>query len=132
MKTLIASAMTILVIVSCDSSSTKKASEEIPSKDNSRELIGKWVQPIPGQESQLQGFKLKTDNSAESINTNTMKYEKWKLSKDTLFLYGHTKGVAEQSSFTDTLLIKNISDSELVISYKGSSTGDEQTYHKEK
>lgn len=132
MKTLLASAMTILVIVSCDSSSIKKASEKIPYKNNSQELVGKWVQPIPGQESQLQGFELKTGNSAESINTNTIKYEKWKLSKDTLFLSGHTEGVAEQSFFTDTLLIKNISDSELVISYKGSSAGDEQTYHKEK
>jgi|SRR5690606_21069814 len=132
MKTLIASAMTILVIVSCDSSSTKKASEEIPSKDNSRELIGKWVQPIPGQESRLQGFNLKTDNSVESINTNTIKYEKWKLSEDTLFLSGYTIGVAEQSSFTDTLLIKKISNSELTISYIGGSKEDEQTYHKEK
>ena len=60
MKTLLASAMTILVIVSCDSSSIKKASEKIPYKNNSQELVGKWVQPIPGQESQLQGFELKT------------------------------------------------------------------------
>ena len=132
MKTLLASAMAILMIASCNQTSNTNTSEKQDSPDNSQKLVGRWLQPIPGQENQQQGFELKTDHSAESVNTNTMKYEKWKLSKDTLLLWGHTEGVAEQSSFTDTLLIKKISESELVTSYKGGSKEDEQTYHKEK
>lgn len=132
MKTLLATIVTSLLIISCDSSSKKNTFEKIESEGDEPKISGKWTQPIPGQENERQGFELKNDYSAISINTNTMKYQSWKRLKDTLFLSGYTQGVAEQSSFTDTLLIKKLSDSKLIFSYKGGLKEDEQTYNREK
>lgn len=128
MRVLLISLVAISLLVSCNSS-TKKDLSKI---DIQSEIIGKWIQPIPGQKDQQQGFELKTDNSAKAINIHTLKYDKWKLSKDTLFLSGHTVGVAELSSFTDTLLVTNLSDSKLILLYKGDVESNKQVYHRAK
>ncbi|MEJ5049318.1 lipocalin family protein [Chryseobacterium culicis] len=98
------------------------------------DLIGKWVQPIPGQESEKQGFELRNDGMAASINMHTLLYDQWKVSHDTLFLWYHTEGVRQVSSDIDTLLIKKLDDKSLtILSVVGNSgANDEQTYSKEK
>src|SRR5690242_15836414 len=47
-------------------------------------LIGKWLRPVPGRDKETQGFDLRKDGSAHSINMYTLVYEKWTLSNDTL------------------------------------------------
>ena len=45
-------------------------------------ITGQWVQPIPGMEQQMQGFKLKKGGEASSINMATLLYEKWEKEQE--------------------------------------------------
>ena len=81
-------------------------------------IIGKWVQPIPGQEGQQQGVQLNSDGSASSINIHTLIYEKWQLKGDTLLLTYHTQGVRTTGSDVDTVLLHNLTDSTLTLAKK--------------
>jgi len=121
-----------IVLSSCNFPSKNPVSEDVSVVDGEKELNGKWLQPIPGQEDKSQGFELNNDKTASTINTNTMEYEKWKSSKDTLYIWGHTIGVKKTSAFVDTLIIKSLSDSELVISRLGSVDEDQEIFHKAK
>lgn len=80
-------------------------------------LTGKWLRPVPGRDKEMQGFDLRKDGSAHSINMYTLVYEKWALSKDTLLLWNHTEGVHEKDSAAtvDTTIIKDLTDTTLVI-----------------
>ncbi|SHK08635.1 lipocalin family protein [Epilithonimonas mollis] len=134
MKKALTLLMSVLLIISCNSPSEKTSKAELKTQTSAvdKRLYGKWVQPIPGQEENKQGFELNDNQTAHSININTMEYEKWLSSKDTLFIWGHTTGVRETSSFVDTLLIKKLSDSQLVISRLGNIEGDQEIYQKTK
>lgn len=81
------------------------------------QLIGKWLRPVQGRGKETQGFDLRKDGSAHSINMYTLVYEKWALSKDTLLLWNHTEGVHQKDSAAtiDTALIKGLTDTTLVI-----------------
>ncbi|WPO92854.1 lipocalin family protein [Chryseobacterium sp. HR92] len=110
------------VLASCNPSTQNKnlkESTETSSDPNSQKtkLIGKWLQPIPGQEKEKQGFELNENGVAASVNIHTLLYDKWKVSDDTLFLWYHTAGVRQVSNDIDTLLIKKLSDDQLIISY---------------
>ncbi|WP_322545198.1 lipocalin family protein [Elizabethkingia miricola] len=126
--------MPVLLMIACNYPS-KNISKDDVIKDSlgyDKKLLGKWVQPIPGQEETKQGFELDDNKTAHSININTMEYEKWTFSKDTLFIWGHTTGLRETSSFVDTLLVKKLSESELVVSRLGIIEGDQEIYRKTK
>jgi hypothetical protein len=43
-------------------------------------VIGSWVEPVPGRPDQRQGFILYGDGSARSINMATLLYKGWKIS----------------------------------------------------
>ena len=45
-------------------------------------LAGEWIQPVPGMPQMTQGFTLKEDGSASSVNMATLKYESWKEEKN--------------------------------------------------
>lgn len=81
---------------------------------DSTAIFGKWTQPVQGIDSISQGFQLKKNGTASSINMETLKYDKWKLFKDTLLLWSHSVGVANRSATIDTLLIKTLNDTVLV------------------
>ncbi len=97
------------------------------------ELVGKWIQPIPGRENEKQGIELHDNGVATSINMHSLLYEQWEISHDTLFLWYHTQGVRQVSSDLDTLLIKQLDNKSLtILSLAGNSTSNtEQTYNKE-
>ncbi|NLR82961.1 lipocalin family protein [Chitinophaga eiseniae] len=78
-------------------------------------LVGKWVQPIPGQEPAQQGFQLDTGGIARSINMHTLLYDKWELRGDTLIMWNHTTGVKSAGPGIDTTIIKQLTDSTLVL-----------------
>lgn len=40
-------------------------------------IEGKWTEPVPDMENQMQGIELKEDGKASSINMATLQYEKW-------------------------------------------------------
>ncbi len=81
---------------------------------DSTAIFGKWTQPVQGIDSIFQGFQLKKNGTASSINMETLKYDKWKLLKDTLLLWSHSEGVANRTATIDTLLVKTLNDTVLV------------------
>lgn len=81
---------------------------------DSTAILGKWTQPVQGIDSIFQGFQLKKNGTASSINMETLKYDKWKLFKDTLLLWSHSEGVANRTATIDTLLVKTLNDTVLV------------------
>ncbi|HEY8917290.1 MAG TPA: lipocalin family protein [Chitinophaga sp.] len=97
------------------------------------QLIGKWLQPVPGLDKQKQGFDLRKDSVARSLNMYTLVYEKWALVKDTLLLWNHTEGVEKQDSAAtiDTVLIKELTDSTLVLFPVKAAEGYLEKYEKE-
>lgn len=81
------------------------------------QLIGRWLQPVPGVDKATQGFQLKKKGAITSINTYSMVYDKWSVSHDTLLLWSHAEGMQQKDSaaIIDTTLIKALTDSTLVL-----------------
>lgn len=67
-------------------------------------LYGSWLEPVPGQEDQFQGFTLNEDGTASSINMATLKYHNWRLDVQKLILsfesIGSGVSFSDQMSFT--------------------------------
>ncbi|GEP95068.1 lipocalin-like domain-containing protein [Chitinophaga cymbidii] len=78
-------------------------------------LPGRWMQPVPGIDSILQGMDLRKNGKAVSINMHTLLYDKWKLAHDTLILWSHAEGVENPAPAIDTMLVKTLNDSVLVL-----------------
>ena len=78
-------------------------------------LIGMWIQPVAGLDKEMQGFQLRKNGTARSINMYTLVYEKWRLTHDTLLLWNHSEGVKDTSTIVDTTIIKELSDTTLVL-----------------
>lgn len=84
-------------------------------------IEGEWVEPVPGMADQVQGVNLEKSGKASSINMATLQYEKWERNGDDLILSGKSIGNHETISFSDTLKIEKLTDSELCLR-KGSWT----------
>ncbi|KAA2244881.1 lipocalin family protein [Chitinophaga agrisoli] len=97
------------------------------------QLLGKWLQPVPGLDKEKQGFDLRKDSVARSINMYTLVYEKWALVKDTLLLWNHTEGVHDKDSAAtiDTTIIKTLTDSTLVLFPVKAAEGYLEQYEKD-
>jgi len=123
------------ILVACASPKKETAEVTLNTTPNVKaELVGKWIQPIPGQESEKQGIEFSDNGTAASINMYTLLYEQWKVSHDTLFLWYHTDGVREVSSDIDTFLIKKLDNKSLtLLPLVGNSNSNiVQNYNKEK
>lgn len=83
------------------------------------QLKGSWVAPINGMPEQREGFELKDNGLASSINMATLVYEKWETIKldntDVLVLQGKSIGNGQTLSFSDTLKIDKISENSLTL-----------------
>lgn len=84
-------------------------------------IEGKWVEPVPGMESQTQGINLEKGGKASSINMATLQYESWEKKDNMLILSGKSIGNHETSSFSDTLFIEKLEKNKLTLR-KGSLT----------
>lgn len=78
-------------------------------------LPGKWMQPVPGIDSILQGIELRKNGKAVSVNMHTLLYDKWELSHDTLILWSHAEGVENAGPAIDTMLVRALNDTALVL-----------------
>ncbi len=79
------------------------------------DIEGKWVEPIPGMENQMQGVSLEKGGKASSINMATLKYEKWEKKGNMLILSGTSIGNHVTGPFTDTLTIEKLTENELIL-----------------
>ena len=84
-------------------------------------IEGSWVEPVPGMEQMMQGFKLEKNGKASSINMATLQYETWERSKNLLILTGKSIGNSQTITFSDTLTIEELTTEKLVLK-KGNLT----------
>lgn len=119
-----------ITLYSCGENSTPGQSETAKvGKDSVAsdrpQILGRWTEPIPGMEKEMQGFEILPDSSAKSINSATLLYIKWWLKQDTLTLVtrsigNHTEGIDTTSyrivaHTQDSLILKN---NEIILRYK--------------
>lgn len=76
---------------------------------------GRWTAPVPGMEGQEQGFELKKDGTAESINTATLQYRTWERQDSKLILTGESIGNHATIPFSDTLTIVSLDNGKLAL-----------------
>ncbi len=141
----------LLLIAACQSPASKQAAEkdsvavadstEVPRASHADSvatvdtvhidttlLPGKWLQPVPGIDSMDQGFILKKNGKAASVNMHTLIYDNWRVVRDTLILGSHSEGVKNPSAVIDTLLIKALNDSVMVLFPISAAQGYEEKY----
>ncbi|MVT42547.1 hypothetical protein GO495_18280 [Chitinophaga oryziterrae] len=97
-------------------------------------LVGRWLQPVPGLDKEKQGFLLKKNGKAVSINTYSLVYDKWLLQHDTLLLWNHAEGVhsKDTAATVDTTIIQSLTDTTLVLFPIKAVPGYQEQYTKEK
>ena len=79
------------------------------------QMEGTWVEPVPGMENSVQGFKLEEGGKASSVNMATLQYESWKQEGDKLILSGKSIGNGVTIPFSDTLEIAGLTQDSLFL-----------------
>lgn len=79
-------------------------------------IQGSWVEPNPINAKEVQGFTLKEDGTASSINMATLQFSKWNLNDRTLTLNYTSIGNKQTIEGIDTLNIVKIDADSLVLS----------------
>jgi hypothetical protein len=100
----------ILLTIACNRTS------DVTVQDNtSQSIIGTWVEPNPVNNLEVQGFELKADGSAASINMATLLYQSWWTRGDSLWLV--TQSIGNKTSSVDTMsyAIRICTDEQLVL-----------------
>jgi len=77
--------------------------------------VGAWVETVPGQEYELQGFILKEDGSAKSINMATLKYKNWKVDSNKITFIVESIGNHTSSTNKATYSIERMNGKVLVL-----------------
>ncbi|SHL88536.1 Lipocalin-like [Chitinophaga jiangningensis] len=95
-------------------------------------LIGKWIQPVQGLDKEMQGFQLKKNGVAKSINMYTLVYERWQVMHDTLLLWNHSDGVRDTTTIVDTTIIRELTDTSLVLFPVKAAEGYTERYRRSK
>lgn len=103
----------LLMSIGCLAVTTLVSCEQ---KEN---LLGTWVEPIPGQETVEQGFTLKENGEAESVNMATLVYDHWQKEGDLLLLNATSIGNGVSFQFTDTMKIEKLTQDSLILSRNG-------------
>ena len=78
-------------------------------------LTGDWIEPVPGTTNTIQGFSLKENGEATSINMATLQYKSWTQEDNRLILSGESIGNHQTISFSDTLKIFKLSEDSLIL-----------------
>ena len=78
-------------------------------------ITGDWIEPVPGMEQAVQGFRLEENGKAVSVNMATLRYERWTREGDLLLLSGVSIGNRQTLTFCDTLKVLKITDDSLVL-----------------
>ena len=78
-------------------------------------IVGKWVQPVPGLPEMQQGFVLEAGGKASSVNMATLQYETWQHHGKSLILSGKSMGNHQVIEFSDTLIIEKMTSDSLIL-----------------
>ncbi|WP_298709566.1 lipocalin family protein [Chitinophaga sp.] len=96
-------------------------------------LPGRWVQPAEGVDTLMIGFHIRKDGKASSIHLESLKYQSWRLLQDTLLLHGLAGYSRADTVFlqTDTLLIRELSDTALRVHPVNAADGHVETFKRQ-
>ncbi|MCU0633802.1 MAG: lipocalin family protein [Gemmatimonadaceae bacterium] len=94
--------------------SAKTATSPPPAPLPSR-LLGRWVQPVPGQHGQEQGVRLLPGGYAQAINTATRRYDLWRLADSTVILSGASIGTRVTSTIADSFSVRADRDGTIAL-----------------
>lgn len=79
-------------------------------------ITGTWVEPNPINDKEVQGFILKDDGTASSVNTATLQFNKWNLNNRILTLNYTSIGNKQTIEGIDTLDVVRIDADSLILS----------------
>lgn len=88
---------------------------------SSPQLIGSWIEDVPNMPKLKQGFELKKDGSAQSINMATLQYTSWKQNANEIILSGKSIGNHQTIDFEKTYQIQKL-DQHMLVLQSGSQT----------
>lgn len=80
-----------------------------------KKLMGSWVEPVPENEKEYQGFTLLSDGTANSINTGELLYKTWQIRGDELSLIVESIGEGFHSQDMETYIFEQISENTLLL-----------------
>lgn len=108
----------VLLFSSCKENSKETTGEkisDIKKVSNTSSLIGSWVEPNPINTKEVQGFTLKSDSIAESINMATLVYKKWWEKDGKLILVAESIGNHTSGVDTTSYIIMKSTEKELQL-----------------
>lgn len=80
-------------------------------------IAGTWIEPNPINSKETQGFALKDNGIASSVNMATLQFSKWNLVNKTLTLNYTSIGNRQTIEGVDTLNIERIDADSLILSH---------------
>lgn len=78
-------------------------------------IVGKWMQTVPGLPELKQGFVLEADGKASSVNMATLSYKAWQQEGAFLILSGKSVDNHQVLPFSDTLHIEKLTQDSLIL-----------------
>lgn len=105
----------MLVCMACWSISACRIEKSMPAAAEGSNIIGTWIEPVPGMPSMIQGFVLTENGRASSVNMATLRYEKWERKNNSLILSGKSIGNRQTIPFTKNYIIEELTADTLVL-----------------
>ena len=128
-KALTITILTVFTFLSCNHTSkqetTNAGSSDSKTENITNPLVGSWVQPNPINEKEVQGFTLKSNGTAESINMATLVYKKWWNEEGKLILVAESIGNGLSSM--DTTKFEVIHNTSSILELKNGDYIDRYT-----
>ncbi|MGG5577201.1 lipocalin family protein [Myroides sp. C15-4] len=112
-KMIVATAFVAITFASCkeikeapvtEETTTEVVEATAPQATDTKALVASWTQPNPINDKEVQGFELKEDGTAASINMATLKTNTWWVEGDQLFL--EQESIGNGTSSLDTVSYK--------------------------
>ena len=75
---------------------------------SNEDMIGGWTRPIESMPGEVDGFELRPNGVAASINMATLPYTSWQLLEGKLILKGKSIGNGTSSEITETYIINSV------------------------
>ncbi|MEI6748010.1 MAG: lipocalin family protein [Bacteroidota bacterium] len=115
MKNVILTLAIVASLILCSCQNNPTANKDTKLNIEATQFIGSWVQPNPINDKEVQGFILKNDGTAQSINMETLKYQKWWYESNSLFLVAESIGNRTSSIDTMKYEVVKINEKELEL-----------------
>jgi hypothetical protein len=118
--------LSVFTFFSCNQTSKQETTNAIDADQKienfTNQLLGSWVQTNPINDKEVQGFTLKNDGTAESINMATLLYKKWWTEEGKLVLI--TESIGNGSSSIDTTRYEIITNTNSILELKNGDYTD--------